>query len=157
MFTFSLPLQTSIRYDFFSNIGIDELTIPNSVTKLNGDNNTYKLFRYCSIGIVNLGTGLSTLKERMISDSSVNEIIIPEGVTTIESLAISVKNLTALTIPKSVTTIEKYALRDNDDLITIINKTGRAFDWSLILTGTSGEAFVTGTVEYNGRTITITE
>ena len=148
---------TSIRYDFFSNMVIDEITIPNSVTKLNGDNNTYKLFRYCSIGIVNLGTGLSTLKERMISDSSVNEIVIPEGVTTIETLAISVKNLTALTIPQSVTTIEKYALRDNDDLITIINKTKRAFDWGGILTNTSSTEKVTDIVEYNGRTITITE
>ena len=47
--------------------------------------------------------------------------------------------------------------KSNNNLITIINKTKRAFDWGGILTNTSSTEKVTDIVEYNGRTITITE
>ena len=61
-----------------------------------------------------------------------------------------------LVIPTTVETIENNAI-DSIELTTIVNKTGKAFDWNGILTGTSGTAFETGTVEYNGKTITITK
>ena len=54
-------------------------------------------------------------------------------------------------IPPSVEEIAKNAFQKDQwstDLTKIINQTGRSFDWGLIINGTSGYNFVTGTV-YN--------
>ena len=54
-------------------------------------------------------------------------------------------------IPPSVEEIERNAFEKNrwsTELTKIINQTGRSFDWGLIINGTSGYNFVTGTV-YN--------
>lgn len=63
--------------------------------------------------------------------------------------------MTTLIIPSTVTTIETRAI-DGQNLTTIVNKTGKAFDWNGILTSTSGTAFETGTVNDGSRIITIT-
>ena len=44
-----------------------------------------------------------------------------------------------------------------EQLLNIVNKTGKAFDWNSILGGASATSFETGTAEVNGRTITITK
>ena len=52
-------------------------------------------------------------------------------------------------IPPSVEEIERNAFEKNQWSLTltkIINQTGRSFDWGLIINGTSGYNFVTGTV-----------
>ena len=64
--------------------------------------------------------------------------------------------MSTLTIPSSVTTIESNAISGNN-LTTIVNKTGKAFDWNGIMGGTSSTPFETGTVTAHGRTITITK
>lgn len=90
-------------------------------------------------------------------DGEINEIIIPEGVKTIENLAIYEEGgqMTTIKIPSTVTTIENDAISALG-LTTIVNKTGRKFDWNAIINGTSGTEFETGTVNDGGRIITIT-
>ena len=54
-----------------------------------------------------------------------------------------------IVIPPSVEEIERNAFEKNQWSLTltkIINQTGRSFDWGLIINGTSGYNFVTGTV-----------
>ena len=147
---------TSIRTNFFSNIVLDILTIPNSVTF------TGKTIFYTStIDTLVLGTGLTILPDSFITlpESKINSIIIPTGVTTIESYAIkNVSVLATLTIPQSITTIKANAISGCKDLTTIVNTTGRAFDWNAILGNGTGVAFETGSVELSsGQIINITK
>ena len=71
-------------------------------------------------------------------------------------------------IGSNVQTIENeafyvHAAENEDDyeynlnLSSIINRTGRAFNWSGILLGESGTPSITGVVTYGTGTITITE
>ena len=77
-------------------------------------------------------------------------------VTTIMIGAFEYNNLTSVTIPNSVTIIYEKAFwkcsPSNPSLAKIINRTGRAFDWSAILEDGSGQSCVTCTV--NGVEIT---
>lgn len=80
-----------------------------------------------------------------------DNIVIPDNVKTISSRTFYNLGIKQITIPLNVETIEEDAfLQDtySRTLNKIINKTGRSFDWGLIINGTSGYNFVTGTV-YN--------
>ena len=118
----------SLRNDFFKDVKIDSVSIPKAVTTLND------IFGSSIINNIYLNEGLITISTNSLNSDGVTNIIIPSTVTTIETSAIGGNNLT-----------------------TIVNKTGKAFDWNGILTGTSGTAFETGTVENYGKTITITK
>ena len=118
----------SLREDFFREVKIDTISIPKAVTKLSD------IFSRSSINNIYLNEGLTTISEYSLKSDAVTDIIIPSTVTTIETNAISCDNLT-----------------------TIVNKTGKVFDWNAILTGTSGDAFETGSVVVSDRTVTITK
>ena len=78
-----------------------------------------------------------------------NNIIIPETVRTISSNAFTYVRVKEIVIPKNVETIEAGAFNKNTwstSLSKITNKTGRSFDWGLIINNVSGYNFVTGTV-----------
>ena len=134
---------TSISNNFLAMAKIDHLIIPNTITAIGED--------FLVIGkIVNLELeeGTTIVVKNLVSgeDATVDNIILPEGVTTIKTGAINkVRGMTKLTIPKTVTQIETSSI-SGSDLKKIINKTGRAFDWNGIITGTPGVASPTGTV-----------
>ena len=78
-----------------------------------------------------------------------NNIIIPDTVRTISGGAFTYVGMKEIVIPKNVETIEAGAFNKNTwstSLSKIINKTGRSFDWGLIINNVSGYNFVTGTV-----------
>ena len=147
---------TSIRPYLFQGFGAANLTItiPNTIS-FKSDT----VFDAAKIGTVAFESGTKIIYEGIcyISDGAINNIILPDGVETIETHSIYTSDgtMTTLIIPSSVTTIENSSI-NGQNLTTIVNKTGKAFDWNGILTGTSGEAFETGTVEFYGKTITIT-
>ena len=134
---------TSISNNFLAMAKIDHLIIPNTITAIGED--------FLVIGkIVNLELeeGTTIVVKNLVSgeDATVDNIILPEGVTTIKTGAINkVRGMTKLTIPKTVTQIETSSI-SGSDLKKIINKTGRAFYWNGIITGTPGVASPTGTV-----------
>ena len=81
-------------------------------------------------------------------------VTLPEGLTTIGSSAFYYCHLSTITIPSTVTSIGSSALdkqvtwaKMNENLTTIVNKTGRSFNWKSITSGPSPATFVTGTVE----------
>ena len=124
---------TTLRNLFLTEIKIDSIIFPSTIESINSNGS---LGTVVSLNTLYLEDGTKLLKSGIIvgKDSTViNELVIPSTVETIENNAI-----------------------DSIELTTIINKTGKAFDWNGILTVTSGNAFETGTVEYNGKTITIT-
>ena len=78
-----------------------------------------------------------------------NNIIIPDTARTISGGAFTYVGMKEIVIPENVETIEASAFNKNTwsrNLSKIINKTGKAFDWGLIINNVSGYNFVTGTV-----------
>lgn len=130
------------------------ITLPNTISAKSN-----QVFNTARIGTITFESGTKTIYEGICNgtDNLIDNIILPSGVEVIESYAIDSDEggMTAITIPSSVTKIEARAI-SGQNLTTIVNKTGRKFDWNAIITGTSGTEFETGSVEYNGRTITIT-
>ena len=85
---------------------------------------------------------------------------LPDGIITIGENAFAGNNISGtLSIPASVETIEKGAFQknatSNSNLTGIINQTVTAFNWGLIINGTSGYNFVTGTVVNPSGNVTI--
>ncbi len=80
--------------------------------------------------------------------------MIKTSATYMENGIADVQALRKIVIPNTVTTIES-PITKNQYLKTIVNQTGKSFDWNKIITGTSGTSFVTGTV--GNVTITDTE
>ena len=78
-------------------------------------------------------------------------IVVPDTVETIGSRTFYTVPAREIVITPNVKTIEANALyKDSSSrtLTKVTNQTGRSFDWGLIINGTSGYNFVTGTV-YN--------
>ncbi len=146
-------LKTIGSYSFAS-CGLTSLVIPNSVTSV-GSNS----FNYSNISSLTLGNSLTTIGESAFQNNNIVNVVIPNSVTTIGSMAFNVNSLTTVTIGSGVTSIGSKAFystsSSNKKLTTIRNLTGSSFDWNLIITGTSGTSFTTGSVTANSRTISI--
>ena len=97
--------------------------------------------------------------------SEIKSVIIPEGVETIGDNAFTICHLTGkVVIPSTVTYIGRNAFQKynpwvlmNGDLVEIVNKTGRVFDWKAITDGPSEATFETGVVENWYGDITVTK
>lgn len=87
--------------------------------------------------------------------SRIRGVTIPEGVTYIGKYAFHICDLRGtVTIPSTVTTIGDYAFLKqktwtcmNCKMTTILNKTGREFNWKVITNGPEAATFVTGNVK----------
>ena len=87
--------------------------------------------------------------------TNIKGVEIPEGVTKIGSYAFQICKLEGtVVIPSTVTSIGTRAFHkvvnsgsNNGNLIKIVNKTGRSFNWQDITGGPSAATFVTGIVE----------
>lgn len=127
---------TSITSAFFEGIKIDKIIIPNSVVEVYGSSYyDTNIFYHSKINTVQLGNGMAEISGYLFAQSEINTIIFPENITYIDSRAF-------------------YRI---NGLTVIVNKTGDDFDWNGIINGTAGTPFVTGEVQYNGKTITITD
>ena len=81
-------------------------------------------------------------------------ITIEEGVTSIRADLISFKNITTITVPSTVNKIGARAIRGSD-LKTIVNNTGKEFDWNNIISGSTGNSFIEGEVSNTEQTIDV--
>ena len=95
---------------------------------------------------------VTSIGKSAFSSNQLTSVTIPNSVTSIGDSAFSSNQLTSVTIPDSVTSIGDGAFyknksnSSNPNLIKIINKTGKSFDWGYIINWSSGYNFVTGTV-----------
>ncbi|HHX16891.1 MAG TPA: leucine-rich repeat protein, partial [Mollicutes bacterium] len=146
---------TSIGDSAFSDNKLTSVTIPSSVTSI-GDS----AFSYNKLTSVTIPSSVTSIGDSAFSYNKLTSVTIQNGVTSIGSSAFSRNQLTSVTIPNSVTNIGDYAFykyksslsSSNPNLTTIINKTGRSFEWGYIIKGSPGYSFVTGTVT-NGDVI----
>ena len=142
---------TTIGSDAFSGNQLTSVTIPNSVTTIGSS-----AFENNQLTSVTIPNSVTTIGSSAFYGNQLTSVTIPNSVTTIGSNAFYGNQLTSVTIPNSVTSIGSWAFykssSSNPSLISIINTTGRSFDWSNIITGSSGASSVTGT--YNGVNVT---
>lgn len=137
---FSNTVEKIEKKAFNKNSITGELIIPSNITSIGkqsfADNNIISLTT----------TNLSEIPMRAFyKNYNLQEINLNEGIVKIDDAAFNfmyIQPLRKIVIPSTVEVIEQYAFRSNyysndhpDTVsdITIINKTGKAFDWSAIL------------------------
>ena len=142
---------TTIGDSAFEDNQLTNVTIPNSVTEIGDD-----AFYYNKLTSVTIPNSVTTIGNSAFYNNQLTSVVISNSVTTIGNSAFGGNQLTSVTIPDSVTSIGRYAFlktsSSNPNLTSIINTTGRSFDWKYIITGSSGTSSVTGT--YNGVNVT---
>ena len=148
------------------------VVIPDSVTKIG-----QLAFMETGIVSVKLPSNLKTVEYAAFYNNSLTEVVVPDSTETLGtvafsrnklkkiSLAKSLKSignecfryneLTTVTIPSTVTSIGTNAFTNNS-LKTIVNKTGKKFNWKDIVNGTNAANFETGTIKTSNGNITVT-
>ena len=142
----------------FLNAGLTSLDIPDNVTNIsNGAFNRNKL-PDAEAFIYKRNADGSEDRTTLISYGGANTTVtIPENVTIINSNAFDQSNIRTIILHENINTIGSNALR-NSGVTKIVNKTGKAFNWGLIIDGVSGYNFVTGTViRRNGNVEVVSE
>ena len=105
---------------------------------------------------------IEELAKGSIQFCGATSITLPEGLKYIREEALDGNNLTTITIPSTVEVIEKSGIKKrwngNTNMTSIINKTGRSFDWSSITaSSTANQVFETGTISHNYGAIEVTK
>ena len=152
---------TEIRDHAFTNNQLTSITFPSRCSRI-----ADWAFAQNKLKTLILPSGLTHIEVYSFYRNELSSVIIPEGVTIIDSSAFSVNQLTSIVLPESLTEIRTSAFNlnqlvnvtipakvtriesrtfVNNPLTKIINQTGRAFDWSWIITGSSGTPAVDGT------------
>lgn len=104
------------------------------------------------------GVLLTTIDNHAFENTDIRSITLPEGLSTIKYAAFYFCQLTEVTIPSTVTTIERLAFSkssSNKNLVKIINKTGRSFDWKSITESNYDANFVTGIIRHQYGNINV--
>ena len=104
-----------------------------------------------------LNKSLTSVGPFAFSNAKIASVTLPDGLKAIYYEAFSNNNLTTVTIPSSVTTIEGNAFLNNPNLVKIINKTGKSFNWKNIVGGTDNATFETGTIKTSYGEIVVTK
>ena len=130
--------------------------IPNTVTSIEPN-----AFYSNKLTSVTIPSSVTSIGHNAFYSNKLTSVTIPSSVTSIEQNAFYSNKLTSVTIPSSVTSIGANAFykssSSNSNLTKIINKTGKSFDWGIIVNGSSSTdyTFITGTVVNNTGNVEI--
>ena len=146
--TLKLPstLTTIDTYAFAQNsVELKKLVIPANVTSIGTG-----AFNSSKLSSLILENGIKTIGSKAFEDNWLKSVTIPNSVTTIGITAFKDNQLTSVVLGTGVTTLSVSAFSktatSNPGLTTIINATGRTFNWGNVINGSAGYSFVTGTV-----------
>ena len=98
--------------------------------------------------------GVTVIGSDTFTETSITSVQLPESLNTIGNNAFASCKLTKVTIPANVTIIGVNAFKkerswaDFNMLTTIVNKTGKSFDWKSITGGNYTATFETGTIRH---------
>ena len=142
----------------FLGAGLTSLDIPKNVTNIGTGAFSKNRLSDAEAFIYKRNADGSEDRTTLISYGGANTTVtIPENVTIINSNAFEQSNIRTIILHENINTIGSNALRQSE-VIKIVNKTGKAFDWGLIIDGVSGYNFVTGTViRRNGNVEVVSE
>lgn len=141
----------------------DNVIIPNTVTNI-GES----AFALAKINSVTIPEGVVNIEGGAFESNNLTSINLPSTLTTIGTRVFRYNNLSTVTIPENVTSIGimtfyKYISKyddtnnSNPNLIKIVNKTGKPFNWiRIISTSSSTSTFVSGTVKTSYGNVSIT-
>ena len=105
--------------------------------------------------------GVEELGEESVQCAELKSVTLPEGLKYIRGRTFAYANLTTIEIPSTVEVIEQLTLLkysfSNPNLTTIINKTGRAFNWGSATNSSTTTPMVTGTINNSFGNITVTQ
>ncbi len=142
---------------------LEHVVIPTSVIKIDSS-----AFNSNNITSLDLSEGIQTIGDSAFKNNKLEYIKIPRSVTLLSEV-FAYNNLITVELESSVQiigyrTFHKGILYRNDNnisnpnLTTIINKTGREYDWASVIGSTLGEyTFKTGIVENDYGNIIVTD
>ncbi len=166
----ALPEEGPVFQSLLANTGMmqptgDEYTVTTIGEYAFSDNNLTSVVIPDSVTIIGVGA---------FNSNNLTSVVIPDSVTSIGESAFSYNNLNYVVIgnQSQLNTLSGYSFYssnssstmsynnfgnisyiDNPNLTVIYNNSGKAFDWTGAITGTSGTPFVTGSVPSNGSNI----
>lgn len=144
--------------EVFSDNAISSIKLPNNVVNI--PNGLFKNNNISGVLDIRYLSNLTSIGSDSFNNNNISSIKFNGSITGIGSGAFSNNSLTEVIIPESITSIGSNAFYKSDlsnsSLSKIVNKTGLAFDWNLIINGVSDTSFETGIVssEYGDVVIT---
>lgn len=164
-FSGTLDLSYLINLKSLSGFAFNQITeviIPNNVETIGNEAYFTGAFYYNKITKLTIPEGVKTIGRDAFSDNKIQTLTLPNSLIEIGINAFAYNSLTSIIVPSNVTTIKNSAFSkkysSNKNLITIINKTGKAFDWGIIVNGSSSATtynFVTGTIINSYGNVTV--
>ena len=100
---------------------------------------------------------VTTISPWAFASTGITSITLPNDLTTIGDASFHNNKLTKVVIPSKVTSIGTSAFSDNKELKQIINKTGKSFNWKIVVRAKNVSTFETGTIKTDYGEIVVTK
>ena len=136
----------------FSKRGLTSVIIPETIKKIG-----YGAFLNDSLNNLVIPDMVESIGALAFKGNKILNVKLPKNLKSIDVSAFEDNHLTTVMIPSSVESIGASAFGYNYKLTTIVNKTGRSFDWKNILGGTSEATFETGVVKTSHGDVIVTK
>ena len=129
-----------------------------------GSENTAVLNSYAGANkSITLPSQIKEIEDRAFDSCDITSVTLNNGLEHIGQLAFLRNQISLFDLPSSITTLEEEALwkwsHSNPSLTKVINRTGKAFDWTYVLDTyySTPQVFKTGTARTTYGNVTITD
>ncbi len=142
-YTIPASVTTIGSYGFATNLSLNSLTIPDTVTSLDGG-----AFIYCEIDTIVLGNGITEIPFNCVAYSEVKTVVISDSVKTIDINAFyGAYKMENLIIGSGVEAIGSYTITDSENLSAVHYK-GTEEDWKKITIDEPNDEFNSKAVHF---------
>ena len=142
-YTIPASVTTIGSYGFATNLSLNSLTIPDTVTSLGGG-----AFIYCEIDTIVFGNGITEIPFNCVSYSEVKTVVISDSVKTIDINAFyGAYKMENLIIGSGVEAIGSYTITDSENL-SVVHYKGTEEDWKKITIDEPNDEFNSKAVHF---------